>query len=235
MLSKKLPMYWMLQKDLRESYEKLTILCFDVENELLMVGRELYLRFMLCWQYFANFRKLTSGLCSWWTECKFVSWTAPNNRSDWSQTCNHFSQASFVDLAKPLWRDGRNLQDRSGKLECGYENPRWVLTSSCRCPTKPSPNASINVLTFSPSQRPSPRTRPSNIPRARPTLPWTLCAPRYSSAYRQGSSPGEKGRQCPPRRGGGHDVRNPGEGITCERDNVWRRCRNGRGMLVYRV
>jgi hypothetical protein len=38
----------MSQNFLRESYEKLTILCFDVKNKLIMVGRELYLRFMLC-------------------------------------------------------------------------------------------------------------------------------------------------------------------------------------------
>jgi hypothetical protein len=38
----------MLQIFLRESYEKLRIHCFDVKNELIMVGRELYLRFMLC-------------------------------------------------------------------------------------------------------------------------------------------------------------------------------------------
>ena len=29
------------------------------------------------------------------------------------------------------------------------------------------------------------------------------------------------------------NVRNPGEGIACERDDIRRRCRNRRGMLVY--
>ena len=64
-LSEKLPRYWMSQNFLWESYEKLTILCFDVKNELLIVGQELYLCFILCRQYFANFCKLSSGRVCW--------------------------------------------------------------------------------------------------------------------------------------------------------------------------
>ena len=56
----------MLQNFLWESYEKLTILCFDVKNKLLMVGQGIYLHFILCGQYFANFCKLSSGWVCWW-------------------------------------------------------------------------------------------------------------------------------------------------------------------------